>query len=79
MKTKLERLEIIQEEWIMKKERNKVDLKMATKMQLEGQPMTMKIQQTKATIEVCDKFISFMIDLISEEEQNPTELAKDKI
>ncbi len=69
MKTKLERLEIIQEEWIMKKERNNVDLKMATKLQLEGQPMTLKIQQTKSTVEVCDKFISFMIDLISEEKE----------
>lgn len=67
IKTKLERLEIIQEEWTMKKERNKVDLKMASKLQLEGQPMTLKIQQTKATIEVCDKFISFMIDLIAKE------------
>ncbi|MCK4454485.1 hypothetical protein KAU51_04085 [Candidatus Parcubacteria bacterium] len=77
MKTKLERLEIIQEEWIMKKERAEVELKLATKMQLEGQAMTIKIQHSKMEMSVCDSFISFVIDLIAEEKKKPTKLAKD--
>lgn len=76
MKTKLERLEIIQEEWIMRKERANVEMKLATKLQLGGQPMTIKIQQSKADISVCDSFIEFMIDLIVEEKGKQKTLAK---
>lgn len=76
MKTKLERLELIQEEWIMKKIRAEIELKLATKVQLEGQPVLIKIQQAKSTMLVCDSFISFIADLMVKEKKNPTELAK---